>query len=111
MQIPNMRTREEYEEQVKGPGKFQGEEPWTPYFYDMANEGDGEIIYSDAGELSGVLFHIYSGDTELFPELNEYRHAVLVEDSQGFVWVKLFGSGEEVDKWAKDYFPAQEEDE
>lgn len=88
-----MKTRAEYNEMVKGPGKFESEPAWAPYFWELACEGEGETVYSkDGEEVIYDWFRINSDDAEIFPEIEKYIGKVIHirEDSQGFVYSKIF---------------------
>lgn len=70
----------EYKDQVSHPGKFEGEAPYVPYFWDAYLNGCAD---RDDGKILG--FDVTAEDRQLFPELAG-RHAVrLVETDQGFV--------------------------
>lgn len=73
-------TREECEAAVKGPGKFEGEPVYVPFFWDaylngMADRDDGTVLG----------FDITAEDKVLFPELKRRRTVKLLETEQGFV--------------------------
>ena len=75
-----MESIKEYEAMVKGPGKFEGEARYVPYYWDMylngwADDDDGEVL----------TFYPDDDDRKLFPELEHYTQVCLIEDSQGFV--------------------------
>jgi len=74
-----------YEEEVKGPGKFEGEEPLTAYLYEISMDGDGEYLagLEDDGH-SAILFHLTSEEMEVFG--TDIKDVVLIEDSQGFTF-------------------------
>ena len=74
------KTAEWYQEQVSGPGKFEGEPGYVLYFYELSLEGSGDYDESD-----NVVFDIESEDVELFPELDEYSMLILIESDNGFV--------------------------
>ncbi len=73
-------VRRKYESVVSRPGKFEREEPYVPYFWDMflngfASEDDGEIL----------TFNIQRKDIAHFPELRGRERISLVETENGFV--------------------------
>jgi hypothetical protein len=74
------RTREQYEEQVRYPGKFEGEAPYVPYFWEFYLEGGAD---RDDGRVLG--FDVNADDKTLFPELKRRKTVRLIEDDQGFV--------------------------
>ena len=80
-------TRKEYEALVHSPGKFQGEESYVPYYWDLAFDGSGECIISDDPEDTMYYFLIVSEDAEEFPELRKFvgQYILLRESEQGFV--------------------------
>lgn len=49
------------EEQVSGPGKFEGESPETYYFYSVMLDGDGEEFDDEYGQTWSV-FRLDQGD-------------------------------------------------
>ena len=83
------------EDAVKGPGKFEGEQGYTFYFYENMLEGDGEH-YTDVSDCFGEVYEDYytafditDADTAIFPELKGYKRAFLHEDDDGFVTCTL----------------------
>jgi hypothetical protein len=73
-------TRDEALEAVKGLGKFEGEEPYVPYYYDAMLDGAADY---DDGDTFG--FKVTPEDKALFPELKGRRVVRLFERSDGFV--------------------------
>jgi len=73
-------TREECEQTVKGPGKFEGQAIYVPYFWEAYLNGRAD---RDNGYILG--FDVTAEDKTIFPELKRRRTIRLVEDSQGFV--------------------------
>jgi hypothetical protein len=74
-------SRSDYEAEVRRPGKFEGEAPWVPYFWDalldgMADEDDGEVAW----------FTVTDEDRELFPELAGVERVGICEDGSGLVY-------------------------
>lgn len=72
--------RQEYMADVKRPGKFEGEAPYVPYFWEvgmdgMADDDDGEIL----------KFVVTEEDRQMFPELRGRKRVRLRETDQGFV--------------------------
>lgn len=74
-------TRKEYDEMVSRPGKFRGEKPWTPYFYDLWLTGNGTEIDNE----ESTTFQIIDEDLKMFPELTGKTQIVLNWDDNGFV--------------------------
>lgn len=73
---------DQYKEQVKGPGKFEGEQPYVPYYYEIWNQGfyDHE---SDDGKTA--TFKVTKEDRDIFPELKGRHWVKIQETEQGFV--------------------------
>lgn len=79
--------RQQCEEMVKGPGKFEGEPIYAPYFWDLAmmsgeddTEWDGDTMIS--------VFDVSDEDLAMFPELNGVKTIRLWEDGNGFVFTE-----------------------
>jgi hypothetical protein len=70
----------EYAEMVKGPGKFEGEARYVPYYWECYLDG---WVDSDDGET--LTFNVNDEDKGLFSELKDRKTVKLIEDSQGFV--------------------------
>lgn len=75
-----MSTREEYVDQVSYPGKFEGEAPYVPYYWEAYLNGCAD---RDNGTVLG--FDVTTEDRQLFPELKGRRTVRLIETEQGFV--------------------------
>lgn len=77
--------RRECEEQVEGPGKFEGESIYVPYFYgdslDGCADGFGDVDW--IGYYSAVS--VDDDDRAIFPELEGVETVYLCETGQGFV--------------------------
>lgn len=70
----------EYESMVRGPGKFEGEARYVPYFWEVFLCGGGE----DVGQ--GVIrVEVTPEDRQLFPELKGRRSVRMIETNDGFV--------------------------
>ena len=76
-------SREKYEEMVKGPGKFEGERPWVPYFWEAVLDGDDDSKLIDGYAVS--FFIVMRGDKDTFAELKDVYAISVFEDEQGFV--------------------------
>ena len=74
-----MSTRQEYEEIVSFPGKFEQEATYVPYFWEQYLNGGG----NDDGEI--MSFIVNADDQALFPELELGQTIKLVESDVGFV--------------------------
>ena len=65
--------------QVEGPGKFEGEQPYVPYFWESYMNGfandDGHVLQFDVGSEAKAIF----------PELHRRRSVRLIETDNGFV--------------------------
>jgi len=75
-----MTTKQEYEEIVSYPGKFEQEAPYIPYFWDQhlnggADDDDGDIL----------SFTVSADDQAIFPELELGQTIKLIENTYGFV--------------------------
>ena len=75
-----MKDRTYYEDLVKGPGKFEGEQPYVPYYWEVYLDGFAD---SDNGEQ--LSFVVSPEDKKLFPELKNRKRIKLIETDQGFV--------------------------
>jgi hypothetical protein len=77
--------RKEGEEAVKGPGKFEGEQRYSPYFYDAIMDGGiGEDFYFGEGKPEYTLYILEKEDKDIFPELENVYGVCLWESEQGF---------------------------
>jgi hypothetical protein len=86
-----MEQRDEYRAQVSGPGKFEGEAPYVPYFWDAYLNGAAD------DDTNGILtFNVTDEDRALFPELADRDAVYLYEDDNGFVG-EADGPAEDVD--------------
>lgn len=74
-------SRADYEQQVKGPGKFGGEQPYVPYFHDVSLHGfvEEEASYPEGGGWVGI-FTVDEDDRKLFPELDPVGAEELMEE-------------------------------
>lgn len=70
----------EYDQAVHGPGKFEGEAPYVPYFWEQYLEGN---YADDDGET--LTFTVTDEDRRLFPELVGKETVELYERDDGFV--------------------------
>ena len=78
--VERVRTRRAYEERVRGPGKFEGEPAYVPYYWDAYLQG---CYADDDGEV--ITFDVTDEDRDLFPELQGVRRVRLYETGSGFV--------------------------
>lgn len=72
-------------------GKFEGEQWYAPYFYDVWAHGDGENLYADDHDecdAMGTLFDCTADECETF-DIAPGSWVLLREDSQGFVMVTV----------------------
>jgi hypothetical protein len=74
------RTRRAYEERVRGPGKFEGEPAYVPYYWDAYLRGSCK---DDDGKV--ITFAVTDDDRALFPELQGVQQVRLYETDSGFV--------------------------
>jgi hypothetical protein len=90
------KTREDSIESSKGPGKFESEPIYVPYFWDMVLDGSGgESFYFGENESVYEMIEVSEEDREIFPELNGIFGLCLWESSQGFVNSASFDSEKE----------------
>ena len=80
-------TRVEYDKIVKGPGKFEGENSYIPYFWGVVNQGEAELEYLDDNGFEDCCYWVTvsEDDRELFPELKAGERIPIYEDDNGFV--------------------------
>lgn len=65
---------------ITSPGKFEGEQDYVPYFWDLFMEGRQD---ADEGEI--VVFKVIPDDRVKFPALRGRRVVKLRESGDGFV--------------------------
>ena len=84
----------EYEEMVKQLGKYEGQNRYVPYFWELFMDGDGGIdsnICSMDVKLEGrkltttATIRIVSEDRIAFPELKRRKIIKLLETDDGFI--------------------------
>lgn len=73
-------NRNECVEIVSRPGKFEGEQPYVPYFWDVYLDG-----FADDDDGERLVFNVCDTDREMFPELGDREQVILVETDNGFV--------------------------
>lgn len=86
----------DFQKTVECPGKFEGEQPWCPYFYEGVLAGGDEPLWSDpdgGGAADGVT--IDQDDRDNFPELGDSYGAILHTRSDGFVQCTLYDTQSE----------------
>lgn len=96
-----MIDKDYYDSRVSHPGKFEGEDPATPYFYDQALNGDGETLdwQSDGiGNAADLFCFVDSDEAEAFG-LEIGSAFVIVEMSDGFVIGKSFDNEDAARDW------------
>lgn len=76
---PKTALRLDFDARVRGPGKFQNEPAYVPYFWDHAEEGEP---MDDESELR---FEVNADDVHHFPELTGRAFVYLYESNDGFV--------------------------
>ena len=80
-------VRDECFEDVKGPGKFEGEESYSPYFYGKIIDGCAdESWYFGEGEPEYDAIVVSDDDRDIFPELEGVYAVVCYETEQGFFY-------------------------
>ena len=70
----------EYENDIRGPGKFEGEARYAPYYWEIFLEG-----FADCDDGKILSFNVSAEDKESFPELKRRKVVKLYEDDVGFV--------------------------
>ena len=88
-----MKALKYYQDIVSQTGKFELENPITPYLYEISLDGDGEVIcgQEDGQGIWAAKFDLTCEELEHFnldlPNNTSYGETILilVEDSQGFV--------------------------
>lgn len=94
--------RKQWEEAVAGPGKFEGEPAYVPYFYEFGLNTQCDYEAYDALETYYQAFKVRENDTSIFPELVGTYAVVLWESDNGFVNSASFDSEEDFDKaWSE----------
>lgn len=72
--------RKRYAENVKGPGKFEGESRYVPYYWEAFLDGMAD---RDDGTILG--FDVSAEDKILFPELKRRKTVKLYQRDDGLV--------------------------
>lgn len=71
---------------IKGPGKFEGEPIYSPYFYDLLQDGASDNTnYTPSGTRYDD-FTIENVDKGIFPELSDVLMVRCSEDNNGFFY-------------------------
>ena len=78
-----MLMKEDYEDIVKRPGKFEGEESFAPFFYDLWMQGMGND--PSGNDDDSVWFDVTPEDIALFPSLEGTSRVRMTIDESGFV--------------------------
>jgi hypothetical protein len=78
-----LNTYETENDTITTPGKFEGEPIYTPYFYELAMNGAGNIITANS-----VVFTLAKSDTDQFPSLKGFKNVELTVSPSGFVSVR-----------------------
>lgn len=83
------------------PGRFEGEDPWVPYFFDQIMNGDGEDFITEEDDNPPItLFEPDVNEREAF----EVKEIVLImESNQGFIFGVQFDTREEAEAWIQEY--------
>lgn len=77
------RTYAEYQADVSRPGKFEGQAPYVPYFYEALLDGFG--TFDGLGGRQMTRFTVEAADRAIFPELKGRRTVAIVVTGEGFV--------------------------
>ncbi len=81
-----------YRQEVSRPGKFEGEQPYAPYYYDAMGNGEVHYVGGDEdgeGATEYEVFQVDADESEAF-DLPLHAYVVTWEDSQGFFYAKVF---------------------
>lgn len=73
-------TRLEAINEVNRPGKFEGEQPYVPFFWDAYLQGGAD---NDDGTF--LTFRVTAEDRAMFPELKGRRSVKIYQRDDGFV--------------------------
>lgn len=81
-----MSIRDNYAAMTVGPGKFEGDPAYVPYFHDQWTNGWAD---EEGGDINGLVepwagFQVTADDRALFPELTAYA-VIVFERGDGFV--------------------------
>lgn len=83
----SFQTREECLDAVKGPGKFENEPIYTPYFFNIGVEYGSDLTLYDPYVYKTIeVFKVTKEDRKLFPELKGVYAVVTYHDDYGFVY-------------------------
>jgi hypothetical protein len=80
MKTPYKIDLKRYEEEIKRPGRFEGEQRYIPYFWDMFLEG---LADEDTGRV--LTFYVNDDEKETFPELMNRDTVRLLQREDGFI--------------------------
>ena len=67
---------------IVSPGKFEGEQRYSLYFYDLYMNGS----WDDEDEDGVLSFNLDEQDWNRYPELRDTKTVFLYEDNYGFVY-------------------------
>jgi len=65
---------------IQGPGKFEAEMYWVPYYWDIGMNG-----FADEDDGTNWLFRLDAEDYKKFPELKGHKNIIISSSEQGFV--------------------------
>lgn len=68
---------------IVSPGKFEGEQYYAPYFYDLYLNGSYDDMENEV-----CIFNLDEQDWIRYPELKDSKFIRLYEDNFGFVYVQ-----------------------
>ncbi len=74
---------------IVSPGKFEAENIWAPYFWDVAMDGGAEEITTPHNPHPISRMTIEPEDVRQFPELKGFGTVELFEDGNGFVYCEV----------------------
>lgn len=86
--------RKEYADMVSRPGRFEGEQAFTPYFWDIVLNGAEDANHHDVDGTSYSAIHIDAEIVGDWPDLagEQGKTAVLWETDQGFVYCEILSA-------------------
>lgn len=71
---------------ITSPGKFEGEQLYAPYFWEVILNGDG-CPMRDKHDDEWTLLNVNNEERDEFPELGDAHRVALFESDNGFVYI------------------------
>ena len=74
---------------ITSPGKFEGTPIYTPHFWELVLEGEGEEHYDHSAGTPVSIIHVDEWDLIEYPELatDHIKYIQMHEDDQGFIYI------------------------